>query len=125
MNGATGDDSRNEADGAGKRSNRRDSLFLTAQLRFDGVDKTYDVRIRNLSEGGMMAEYPRIVGIGARVTVELRNIGECPGRVAWCAEGRIGIALDSPIDPKKARLPVGGGTTTPTYAKSLLGAPRR
>lgn len=125
MDGFTGDMAKTDASDAGKRSLTRDSLFLMAQLQLDGVEKVYEVRIRNLSAGGMMAEYPRIVGTGTQVTLNLRNIGEVTGKVAWCAEGRIGIALDEPIDPKRARVAVGGGSGTPVYAKPLLGAPRR
>ena len=41
--------------------------------------------------------------IGTPITVELRNVGAVPGKVAWYTEGRAGIAFDIPIDPVKAR----------------------
>jgi len=83
----------------------RDSLFLLARLKLIGREER-EVRVRNLSPGGMMAEYGGPVSIGEQLTVAVRGIGTVAGRVAWAAEGRIGIALDVPIDPKKARKPV-------------------
>ncbi|SEM51139.1 PilZ domain-containing protein [Sphingomonas gellani] len=101
-----GDDGTNGAQGAGAAPRSRDSLFLLARLVFAGSDESRDVRVRNLSAGGLMAEYDGRCAIGDAVTVTLRGIGEVEGKVAWAAEGRIGIALDSQIDPKKARKPV-------------------
>jgi hypothetical protein len=86
----------------------RDSLFLLAQLRFEGQSETYRVKVRNLSSGGMMAEGALRVTQGASVQVELRNIGWVPGNVAWTADGRFGIAFAEEIDPKLARAPVSG-----------------
>ena len=89
----------------------------------DGEDGGQEVRIRNLSAGGMMAELGRAVPVGTAGTLEVRGIGEVRGRVAWCAEGRVGIALDAPIDPKRARKPVGTGKRTPFRAKVAVRAP--
>ena len=94
--------------GEGARS-RRDSLFMTAQLRLAGAVGPIEVRVRNLSEGGLMVEFDRAVQQGAAVALEMRGLGELTGTVAWCTHGRVGIALDRPIDPKRARKPVGAG----------------
>ncbi len=95
-------------DAAGsQRSKTRDSLFLMAQLRFAGEDTVREVRVRNLSEGGLMVDCERVKDTGTPVTLDVRGIGEVDGKVAWCTEGRIGIALDRTIDPKKARKPIG------------------
>ncbi|HVF94546.1 MAG TPA: PilZ domain-containing protein [Sphingomonas sp.] len=99
-----------------KRGRPRDSLFLTAKLTFVGSEDTREVRVRNLSEGGMMAELDRVVDAGTAVMLDLRGIGEVVGKVAWCTEGRIGIAFDRKIDPRLARKPVGQGARTPVYA---------
>ena len=104
--------------GSSKRARNRDSLFLTATLRLDGETDAREVRIRNLSAGGLMAELGRPAAVGTAVTLTLRGIGEVTGRVAWFTEGRAGIALDQPIDPKRARKPVGKGPSTPFYAKA-------
>jgi len=89
-----------------QRSRSRDSLFLMAQLRFVDDSTLREVRVRNLSEGGLMVDCNRVKEPGTAVTLDLRGIGEVDGKVAWCTEGRIGIALDRPIDPRKARKPV-------------------
>ena len=107
--------------GRSQRNRGRDSLFLVGRLTFADENKMHEVRIRNLSEGGLMVEIERLVALGTTVTLDLRGIGEVTGRVAWCAEGRIGIALEQRIDPKRARKPVGGGEQTPAYAKPQLG----
>jgi hypothetical protein len=86
----------------------RDSLFLLAQLRVDGDDTVYRVKVRNLSAGGMMAEGDALVTRGSRIFVELRNIGWVEGSVAWRQESRFGIAFADEIDPKMARAPVTG-----------------
>ena len=103
-----------------KSARGRDSLFLTAHIRLDGDADEQEVRIRNLSAGGMMAELGRTVPVGTVATLQLRGIGEVTGRIAWCAEGRVGIALDTEIDPKRARKPVGTGRKPSLYAKSSV-----
>ena len=106
-------------DFAGKRSGVRDSLLLTAQFRVDGQD-VGTVRVRNLSAGGLMAEYTGPVGLRTPVEIEVRGVGWVKGKIAWAAEGRVGVAFDHEIDPKLARKPVGGGTQTPAYVKPIF-----
>ena len=110
--------------GRKQRAKSRDSLFLIARMTLADETAPRDVRIRNLSEGGLMIEIERSVPTGTSVALVLRGVGEISGSVAWCAEGRIGIAFDRRIDPYLARKPVGGGERTPIYAKPLLGARR-
>lgn len=92
-------------DAAHQRSASRDSLLLSAQLRV-GDDPEVTVRVRNLSAGGLMAEYAAHVIDGTPIEVEVRGVGWISGRIAWSAEGRIGIAFDRQIDPLAARKPV-------------------
>jgi len=106
-----------------QRSAARDSLLLSAQLRVEGEAEA-TVRVRNLSAGGLMAEYAQPVDIGTPVEVDVRGVGWVGGRIAWTAEGRVGIAFDREIDPMAARKPVGNGTHTPRYAKATETAPR-
>lgn len=101
------------------RTRKRDSLFMSARLTIAPGATPRDVRVRNLSAGGLMAEYERPVANGTPVTLEMRGLGELTGRVAWCTDGRLGIAFDVPIDPSRARKPVGAGKTTPAYAKPV------
>lgn len=103
-----------------QRTRARDSLFLIARLTLPDEREAREVRVRNLSEGGLMVELDRDVAENSAVTLTMRGIGEMTGRVAWSAEGRIGVALDRPINPRLARKPVGQGPGTPHYAKPQL-----
>ena len=67
-----------------------------------------------------MVELADPAEINTLVELEMRGVGLMRGRVAWYAEGRAGIALDKPIDPQKARKPVGQGSHTPSHAKSVV-----
>jgi hypothetical protein len=115
------------ADGSGRgsqRGNARDSLFLAGKLTFQGIAQVYDVRIRNLSATGMMAECPAAVGPGHVVVIETKGIGEIPGKIAWATEGRIGIAFDLEVDPTLARnpnkSPDNPGIVRPDYLSSFI-----
>ncbi len=113
-------DFRESAASAAKREADRDSLFMKAMLRFPTTGEAGEVRIRNLSAGGVMAEAPVQVTRGEKIELELRNIGWITGTVAWIAEGRIGISFDYPVDAKKVRRPVGQSEQDlPTYLKKL------
>lgn len=81
----------------------RDSLFVLADLRLDGVDGEHRVRVRNLSPGGLMAEGgPKLLRDQA-VSLNLRNIGWVEGSVAWVQGNRCGIAFHDEIDPREVR----------------------
>jgi PilZ domain len=103
-----------------KRGNNRDSLLLKAILRFPNSREEREVRIRNLSAGGLMAELPARVSRGEPVEINLRSIGWITGHVAWVTEGRLGIAFDHSINPIDARKPVGTAELDmPPYLKKL------
>jgi hypothetical protein len=108
-------------DFSGQRSGSRDSLLLTAQFRVGDSAQVSQVRVRNLSSGGLMAEYASPVARQTPVEVEVRGVGWVKGRIAWAAEGRVGVAFEHDIDPMLARKPVGkGGSGTPPYAKPII-----
>ena len=90
----------------------RDSLFLMADLRVDGLDGEHRIKVRNLSAGGMMGEGAVRVVRGAVVSVHVRNIGWVSGTVAWVQENRFGVAFCDEIEPKLAREKVGDGAHT-------------
>ena len=101
------DDSiRNDTSSPAKRKMNRDSLLLKAVLRFSNAQEEQEVRIRNLSAGGLMAEVPNGLSRGDRIDVKIQNIGWVGGHVAWAIDGRIGVAFDKVINPKDARIPV-------------------
>jgi hypothetical protein len=95
--------------GVDTRSAERNSLFLLADIRIEQEGKSHRVRVRNLSDGGMMAEGNVKVSRGDRLEVELRNIGCVSGSVAWVQDNRFGIAFDEEIDSRKVRRPVQSG----------------
>lgn len=85
----------------------RDSLFLMADLRVDGLDGDFRIKVRNLSAGGMMGEGPVRVVRGTVVSVNIRNIGWVEGSVAWVQDTRFGVAFREDIDPRLARAQAG------------------
>lgn len=104
------------------RSQDRNSLLLKAVLRFPSSGSQGEVRVRNLSSGGMMAEAPIQASRGEAVEINLKNLGWITGKVAWVAESRCGIAFDYPIDPKAARQQIGANVideTMPLYLRRL------
>jgi hypothetical protein len=110
----------NADNAAAHRHELRASLFLVAKFRIAGSRHEEQVRVRNLSAGGLMAEMPSPIAQGTAVELEVRGIGWITGKIAWCAAGRVGVAFDEMIDPILARKPVGGGTTTPVFVKPIL-----
>ena len=100
-----------------KRKMNRDSVLLKAVLRFSNAREEYEMRIRNLSAGGLMAEVPNGRSRGERVYVKIQNIGWVG---AWAIDGRIGVAFDKVINPKDARIPVRvSELDVPPYLKKL------
>jgi hypothetical protein len=95
-----------------------------ADLRLAGADDEHRVKVRNLSGGGMMAEGHVRVARGAKLDINLRNIGWVEGVVAWIQENRFGIAFMEEIDPKVAREPLSNpnADTTPRFVKPVLSA---
>lgn len=89
------------------RASPRDSMFLLATLRRPG-GPDIAIKVRNLSQGGMMAEGAASFSRGEAIEAELRGIGTVSGQVAWTAGGKIGVAFDQEVDPKLARKPVTG-----------------
>ncbi|MDG5748269.1 PilZ domain-containing protein [Qipengyuania sp. XHP0207] len=104
------------------RNVARDSLFLFAELHFEGRPEPVRVKVRNLSAGGMLAEAEVATERGARLVIKLRNIEDVKGAVAWVQGPRFGIAFDTQVDPRVVRAPVAASTgpTTPSYARSAV-----
>jgi len=107
-------------DFAGQRSGSRDSLLLVAQFRVADNPQVEQVRVRNLSSGGLMAEYAGPVTRDTPVEIEVRGVGWVSGRIAWAAEGRVGVAFDHGIDPLLARKPVGTAARKPPLTRPIV-----
>jgi hypothetical protein len=108
------------------RNVSRDSLFLFAELEFEGRADPVRVKVRNLSAGGMMAEAPISTGRGERLSIKLRNLDAVKGAVAWVQGDRFGVSFDTEIDPRVARAPVGCAeeTSSPRFTRPIGAAPR-
>ena len=108
------------ADASQSRDAARDSMFLQATLRPAGGANSapFNVRVRNLSAGGMMAEADVLVASGDLILVQLRNVGCVDGKVAWVRGNRFGVTFDVAIDPKLARKPVKSDVVQPIISKS-------
>ena len=106
------------------RTVSRDSLFLLAGIRVEQDSEVHKVRVRNLSDGGMMGEGPLRVQRGNRLEIELRNVGKIEGSVAWVQDNRFGIAFDEEIDSAFARRPLDEGETAKELARQQSWAHR-
>ena len=104
-----------------KEPRARDSLFLLAEITFDGSQEVHKVKVRNLSTGGMMVESDLDIAQGQRLVATLRNVGSVHGQVAWARSARFGVAFDREINPKQVRQPVGGSGEVPRYLRTILG----
>lgn len=100
----------------------RDSLFVLADLRIDGMPGEQRVRVRNLSAGGLMAEGDISVQRGLLVWLNIRNIGWVEGSVAWVQDNRFGVAFREEIDPMVARAPApaAGAVHAPRFVRPPL-----
>ncbi|MFM9828064.1 MAG: PilZ domain-containing protein [Sphingomonas sp.] len=107
-------------DAASQRNELRDSLFLMAHFRIIGGRDFAQVRVRNLSAGGLMAEVPAPIPEDTLVELDLRGIGIIRGKIAWNAAGRVGVAFDEQIDPMAARKQIGSGAKKPMYVNPVM-----
>lgn len=93
-------------DGNENRQEPRSSLIILADLRVDGLAFEHRIKVRNLSDGGMMGEGKVGVQRGSSVDVKIRNSGWVSGTVAWVQGTRFGVAflepLASPFDENSA-----------------------
>lgn len=85
------------------RQPQRESLLLAARLWLHGDHCDREVRMRNLSPGGVMVDCGVLREPGSLVRLEMPGLGTVAGKVAWCTAGRMGIAFDTPIDPALVR----------------------
>lgn len=97
-----------DGDSMSVRGELRDSLFLTAEVTAAGWSAPFQVRVRNLSAGGMLAESPHQVPVGTKVHIELANIGVVGAQCVWSGDKRFGVAFDHNIDPQAVRRKAGG-----------------
>ena len=52
-------------------------------------------KIRNISISGVHVLVEKAIDPGCRVTLRIDRVGTFCGQVAWCEDGRIGVAFDA------------------------------
>ena len=81
--------------------------------------ETVEVRLRNISSMGALAECPQALAPGTELTIDIVGVGPVRGMVRWAQSGQFGVQFDHQFDlarlaPKKeARNPV--TMLRPTY----------
>ena len=79
-----------------RRNSDRLDVAIWTQLTL-GQDTEFPVRITNMSTIGLMAMTPSNAAEGAKIQLELPEIGWIEGRIAWRLGDRIGIEFRKPI----------------------------
>lgn len=85
------------------RHSDRESLFMFADVELDRAAGARRIRVRNLSEAGMMGEGNLPVQRGARLDITFRGMQSIVGHVAWVEGERFGIAFDRDFDIAHAK----------------------
>lgn len=100
----------------------RDSLFVMAELRLDNSEEIHKIRVRNLSDGGLMGDAPLHVLRGQIVWINLRNLGWVAGSVAWVQDNRFGVAFQDEVDHRLVRAPLKPDDSAAQIVRPPLGA---
>jgi PilZ domain len=107
------------------RDKSRASIFLGAVICFGEERTCRNVRVRNISSGGMMIDIVGPLEKGLSVVAEMKGIGEVRGRIVWSTENRAGVAFNREVNPALARNTPSAAPAAPAYAKPLLDHTRR
>jgi PilZ domain len=103
-----------------ERARQRDSMFLAGAIWFERGGSLQQVRIRNISPGGMMIDFPQSRVKDSPVFAAIKNVGEVSGRVAWYHDGRMGIVFDNEIDADAARMKPAAAPVEPSFNKPYI-----
>lgn len=93
---APGEEQDGDADADRRGGDRFRTVWRIAKVTRDGDAGLW--RVRNMSDGGMMLAVEVPVSVGERLEIALSETIVIQGRVAWCAEGRCGVAFDAAVD---------------------------
>lgn len=96
-----------------KRSAKRDSLFILAELSAMNGTPIASIRVRNLSATGLMADCTAPLAENDRVMVALRGIDPVSATVSWVKGGRVGLQFEREIEPQAVRRSVGSSGKRP------------
>ncbi len=81
-----------------QRRAQREATFQLADVQVAGRGVLNRVKVRNLSDMGMMGEGRVNVVPGSRIVVTLNDLEPIDGAVAWVQQDRFGVAFDEKID---------------------------
>ena len=78
------------------RSHSRCPVLWSAMVTAEGKFERYVLngKIRNISVSGVQVLVDKTIDPGCTVTLRIDRVGTFSGRVAWCDNGRLGIAFD-------------------------------
>ena len=93
---APGEDQDGDTDADRRGGDRFRTVWRIAKVTRDGDAGLW--RVRNMSDGGMMLAVEVPVSVGERLEIALSETIVIQGRVAWCEEGRCGVAFDAAVD---------------------------
>jgi len=93
------------------RQTKRSLVLLAARIR--ASDRTFDVRLRNLSQNGALLEGSVALPIGTEVTFERGNTN-VRARIAWTSQSRFGITFLVPIEESEVLIHVGRPHSKPS-----------
>jgi hypothetical protein len=86
------------------RRTKRSLVLLAA--RISTPNRTFDVRLRNLSQNGALLEGSHTLAVGTEVTFE-RGTTRVRARIAWSSPDRFGITFFVPIAESEVLVHVG------------------
>ena len=78
----------------------RESVYLLAEVSDESSPSSRAIKLRNLSEAGLMMTCQSAMSVGDTGIFKLGEAGEVNGTVVWAHGGRFGVALDHTIDPQ-------------------------
>ena len=91
----------------------RRHVLMRASMRVPGSDQVYAITVKDISSTGLRARTAVSVFPGAKVELELPNIGWIGGQVVRTEEGLIAVRLAAVIDPEQAQSKVTGSYGPP------------
>ena len=94
----------------------RRHVLMRASMRIPGSDQVFAVTIKDISSTGLRARTAVSVFPGAKVEIELPNIGCIGGQVVRTEEGLIAVRFAAIIDPDQTQSKVTGSYGPPPSA---------
>jgi hypothetical protein len=85
-----------EADGYQSSREPRQRLMRRAIAQIN--NQAVEIRLRNISSGGALAESEASVAPGTRMAVDIVGVGPVIGEVRWAQKGKFGLAFSEQFD---------------------------